>query len=80
MSFPNGNSENYDEEEELDLQAELEEGFADIERQSVLSQKILGANIESDAGVDMLLMRNKELRMSSSLTTSQLSMRAKSSV
>lgn len=32
MSFPNGNGDNYDEEEELDLQAELEEGFADIER------------------------------------------------
>jgi hypothetical protein len=33
MSFPNGHSDNHDEEEELDLQAELEEGFADIERQ-----------------------------------------------
>jgi hypothetical protein len=31
MSLPNGNAA-YDEEEELDLQAELDEGFEDIER------------------------------------------------
>jgi hypothetical protein len=39
MSFPNGNSENNEEDEEKQLQEELEEGFADIERMCVMSNQ-----------------------------------------
>jgi hypothetical protein len=31
MSYANGDEHDFDEEEALDLQAELDEGFADIE-------------------------------------------------